>query len=344
MVFRMTDDKGVAWPVRIMVPSNFSIGYVSVGGTTEYQNILENAFTHIEFIKEEGELYTSIEVGQRMMKQKLMREFVGNNKKGKRIQLNGNGNNGLGASSSEIVREENVAESRRFDFSLESVSSLQRRTDANILTDVSVNTSVDKPKTPRTPVLDCNGEKDMPKTGSSEFLHFSDSEPVGVPITPDLDLVFADTNSEEVRNRVKNVSGEIAVTDGMVENKIQYDDDGVMVVTPEEMANYVATDLRLTMVKIKDEDIDNVNLKFFKNNEKIMSVKVSRMCHAQRFWLAVKFITMDKKEKVGMMLTMEKICKIFGINVPTVKKHLKEHKSRLNCRCYIPFSFQLAFQ
>lgn len=74
---------------------------------------------------------------------------------------------------------------------------------------------------------------------------------------------------------------------------------------------------REMFVKVAKEEILKVKLDFFKLGRADIDIKVSRMCHSKRFWLAVKFCRQYKRTG----LNQEQICDIFMIGKKSVEKY-----------------------
>lgn len=112
------------------------------------------------------------------------------------------------------------------------------------------------------------------------------------------------------------------------------DDDGLEVVTEDELKNYVHTEKRVFLRMITQEEVDRVNDNFFEKDEKIRAIKVSKMCQSLRFWLAVKFSTYSGWRYNGRnqgKFGNEKVCSIFGVNYNSFKSFMgQDNNARIN--------------
>lgn len=207
----------------------------------------------------------------------------------------------------------------------------------NASSSTNISPSMERAITPRTPILDGENGETPSNQISNDFSNILDSDEFSVvPATPGHHITYGE---DEIAGdfEVNQVRGEEKIARENERNEgqtVEMDIDGLEFVTEADKANFVPTALRVTMKKIKKEDIENVNLNLFKNKE-IISIKVGKMCHAQRFWLAVKFCAMKSKEKTQLKLTTKKICNALGVGVPGVNKHILKHKDT----SYVDYGF-----
>lgn len=112
------------------------------------------------------------------------------------------------------------------------------------------------------------------------------------------------------------------------------DDDGLPIVTADDLRNYKKSDKREFMKMVSQADIDRVNDKLFEKEEKIINVKVSRMTQSLRFWLAVKFSSYSNWKYNGkkrIKFGNKEVCALFGINYSSFKNFMSKNKN-VNCR------------
>lgn len=164
----------------------------------------------------------------------------------------------------------------------------------------------------------------------TEVSPIDDLAALGVENSNGLEEKKAEKTTEKIENDSLKLYTGVAVNktpeEGCTDdskNNDGLDIDGLSIVKQHEVDNYVPNEKRMMMIPITKKDIEDVNLNFFKNNLITQQIKVSRMNHAKRFWLAVKFGGKENLRKLKMK--REAVCKIFGISVSTVKKYLPKN-------------------
>lgn len=120
--------------------------------------------------------------------------------------------------------------------------------------------------------------------------------------------IEGEESNENDRN-VLNVGGRDQIWD----TEEVYTDDGCGEVTEEEIGRFERTNKREMFKRVTRLEILKVNLSFFDLSQQERDVKVSRMCHSKRFWLAVKFCRQKTKG-----LIHNRICEIFGVGTKVV--------------------------
>lgn len=179
-------------------------------------------------------------------------------------------------------------------------------------------------------VLNDNMNKRLNLLSSTSKFCEDDLRPVtpkGKPITPDIIYNLSNPTTSESStsssDSTSNSSSETSSTNSDIQSESELDVDGLEKVTGAELANFVDSNKRVMFKRITASDIENVNEKFFENSDREIRIKVSKMCHAQRFWLAKKFHVMVDELKLN--LSHNKISKIFGVSRATMIKHIAKY-------------------
>lgn len=79
----------------------------------------------------------------------------------------------------------------------------------------------------------------------------------------------------------------------------------------------VELERRKMFVQIKQSDLDKLGPEFLNQNKSVIRKAVSKMCHAERFWLTIKFCNLIDPKRSGEIIRT-KICKLFGIQCISV--------------------------
>lgn len=88
---------------------------------------------------------------------------------------------------------------------------------------------------------------------------------------------------------------------------------------------------RMMMFPVTKEEIDDFGFGFFKKRLSEQRAEIKTMCHAKRFWLAIKFGTNRNLKKLKM--NRKALCDLFGIGFTTLKRYLpKKYKQRSDYR------------
>lgn len=96
---------------------------------------------------------------------------------------------------------------------------------------------------------------------------------------------------------------------------------------------------RIMMKKVTQGEIDEVDESFFNCTESEVVKKVQKFNHAKRFWLAVKFYQVEKKDV--LFFSRSKKCELLGFSFRIIKNYMNRQRSLVDCGGFSPVETSL---
>lgn len=114
------------------------------------------------------------------------------------------------------------------------------------------------------------------------------------------------------------------------EKNMEMDIDGLEKVEQNELNVFREKKERIMFVPVTLAEIEMVNENFFRNSDKVMKFKISKMVHAKRYWLALKFYLLCSKGEIDSKInvSINDIDRIFGFRRQSLKKYV--HKNGMS--------------
>lgn len=299
MIFTVTNGEPTIFPIKVNVTDKGLLGKPHMEGSKGYNDLRNrNGIINInlDFDYDQGLLVEVIAPEHDLvskMNENLKRKRI---REGNLMDITENINK-TGLSGNSIANEKSVARSSEYKYKRfkESILSISQQ----ILVSPIRNEESNENR-----IEEQRSEKNNSSLSSNNSLTSSDD-------TSSSSIITSGSSSSDITKTVSDVESNMDV-------------DGLPKVTQEEIENFKFSVKRIMCKKIGLSDVENVNINFFENSKRVIEVKIGKMCHAQRYWLATKFFILSQENKLNM--SQNKIGELFGISRAAIWKFLKKNK------------------